>query len=503
MKSLFIVATLFIANNLFGQVLEGKVLYPQVNEFGKSNNELIYSDSSLNQLKFIVDSLNIKFKTCKPNKTYLSKFQSKAHFISLKNGNIIDVVKDIEANISFNEFIKKYSKSQVEKELLVVKFKYKNYQEQDVIEFSSIEFDDKYNHEFNFEKDLKKYDEPLKGKWIYRYYDKTKHSNASISAFYFIEEFSQRAIPNNFARMIQYADFMVDTSTKIFYEKAYRSTLGLRNEQPSKSKEFMDYIDKSTNKPKYNLDKNEINYEEIYSENYHLWDSLKLSKVDSLKIHDEKFNKLLNEAIKEAFTKGATSNEFETYVGRYYSKKTELELKRNRTVVGGCSQDNAPIEHAINIAKLSAETNNWEIFLRSHLDILNDRFERISDGSYAWDQRKTYIKELEVLDINVLDLFLGISLRIENPSKNHYYGNIGRIGMAISESKKAKNFETIMLQMVKDNKLDDYNRILIYNLFQSYIYHLEDKNRQSVNKMKLMTAVKSLPKYLSTQISTQ
>ena len=234
-------------------LLFGTASFSQDTEFGKSNNGLIYSDTTVKQLKFIVDSLNLKFKVCELNKTYLSKFQAKAHFVSLEIGKIKNAKKDIEANISFDDFIKKYNKSEVEKELLVVKFKYKNYEEKDVIEFSSIELNNKYEHEFNFEKNLKNYDEPLKGKWIYRYYDKTEYSKESIDAFYFIGEFSQQSIPEIYARMIQYSDCMVDTSTQIFYEKAHRSGVRYRNEEPSKSKEFMDYIHKSTNRPEYKV----------------------------------------------------------------------------------------------------------------------------------------------------------------------------------------------------------------------------------------------------------
>ncbi|HEY0261567.1 MAG TPA: hypothetical protein VGB95_00970, partial [Chitinophagales bacterium] len=196
---------------------------------------------------------------------------------------------------------------------------------------------------------------------------------------------------------------------------------------------------------------------------------------------------------------GGSDDEFEEYVGRYYSPKTELELKRNRRVVGGCSMDRSPRIHAFNIALLAAETINWEIFLRAHLDIMNDKFQRASDGSYAWGARETYIKELEVLDINVLDLLLGISLRIENSSKNHYFGSIGRTGRALSETNNASEIEAKMLQMISDNKLDDYNRLLIYYLFLNYNYHLEDKEKQSVNKDKLKTAVKTLPEYLATK----
>ena len=173
---------------------------------------------------------------------------------------------------------------------------------------------------------------------------------------------------------------------------------------------------------------------------------------------------------------------------------------RSTKVVGGCSQDSRPREHTINIAMLSAEVTNWEVFLKSHLDIMNDRFDRMSDGSYAYAQRKTYIKELEELDINVLDLLIGISLRVENPAKNHYYGSIGRLGRAISESKNKEDFKTQILSMVEDKELDNYNRILAYFLFVSYNNYLDNKDEQNENIKQLETSIMTLPDFLKDKI---
>jgi len=477
----------------------GATSYSQDTEFGKSTNGLIYSDKTIKELKSIVDSLNLKFKVCDLNKIYKSKLQCKANYIYLEKGKIKEAKKDIESNISYNDFIKKYRTAEVEKGLLVVKFQYKNYKGKEEVGFNSMELDNKYQHEFNFEEDISTYDKPLEGKWVYQYSKKTNYSEESIEAFYFTEEFYQKPIPAVYARMIQYSDCMVDTTAQVFYENANKSGVRYVSDGSSKSNEFLDYIHKSINKPEYTDGFNDKDYE-IYSKKYSVWDSLRISRVDSLKMKDENFNKLLIEAVNESLTKGNTDDEFEEYVGRYYSKKTELELKRNRRVVGGCSMDNSPRVHAINIAKLSAETTNWEIFLRSHLDILNDRFERVSDGSYAWEKRKTYIKELEVLDINVLDLLLGITFRIENPSANHYYGNIGRLGKALSESNKSSELEMKMLEMISDNQLDDYNRILIYYLFLNYNYNLENKEMQVANNEKLKEAIKMLPEYLLTKM---
>lgn len=472
----------------------------QNNEFNVSSNGLIYSDTTVKQLKFIVDSLNLKFKVCELNKKYLSNYQGKAHFISLQEGKIKQAMKDITANISFEDFIAKYSPSEIEKDMLVVKFKYKNYEDIETIEFSTIALSGRYSSGFEFTEHLENYDQQLKGTWVYKHYKKTRYNRESLEAFYFVEDLTTQAIPEAYARLIQYADCLIDTSSVIYTEKANNSQSAYKLENPALSFTFIEYIHTSTKRPQYNPDYDEDNYNE-YLKNLHVWDSLRISRVDSLRRVDKNFDVLLQEAIKDGLNNGTTFDEFEEYVGRYYSKKTALEMKRNRKVFGMCSMDVSPRIHALNIAKLSAETVNWEIFLRSHLDIVNDQFERLSDGNYAWGERKTYIKELEVLDINVLDLLLGISLRINNPSENHYYGSVSRVGRALSETSQSAAIEAMMLQMIADPKLDNYNRILMYFLFLNYNFNLANEEHIQQNKEKLRTAVQNLPAFLSEKIT--
>ena len=104
------------------------------------------------------------------------------------------------------------------------------------------------------------------------------------------------------------------------------------------------------------------------------------------------------------------------------------------------------------------------------------------------------------MDINLLDLIIGISLRIENPSKNHYYSSIDRIGRALSESKNRAEIESHLLELIKDESLDDYNRVLMYFLFDHYNHYLEDNNLQKENSVKLQAAVATLPSYISSKI---
>jgi len=181
-------------------------------------------------------------------------------------------------------------------------------------------------------------------------------------------------------------------------------------------------------------------------------------------------------------------------------KEKLLDEMRSTRVIGGCSQDDSPREHAVNIALLSAETNNWEVFIKAHLDILNDSFDRMSDGSYAWNRRKTYIREIEDLNIDVENLILGISLRIENPENNHYYGSISRIGRALAESKNRKEIEQEMLLIISDTELDLLNRLLIYFLYVNCNYHLTDDAVRQENTERLKTVINTFPEFIRDQL---
>lgn len=184
-------------------------------------------------------------------------------------------------------------------------------------------------------------------------------------------------------------------------------------------------------------------------------------------------------------------------------KEELLDSMRSAQAVGGCSQDMSPRIQAINMALLSAETGRWEIFLKSHLDMMNDRFERVSDGSYAWKDRKTYIRELEELDINVFDLLFGTFFRLGNGEKNHYYSSISRLGRAVSESKEKDKFMDRMIYLMVDEKLDDYNRLMAYFLYLNCNAYTKSETEKKINSNRLLQSSKKLPLYLAYQIDKE
>src|SRR5688572_13115838 len=111
--------------------------YAQETEFPKNKDGLIYSEQTMANLKTIVDSLNLKFRTCELNKTYRAKSQARAHFISMDKGNLKEAAKDLENQISFADFLKKYPKAKVEKDQFVVRYQGEEH-DKPAVAFSSI-----------------------------------------------------------------------------------------------------------------------------------------------------------------------------------------------------------------------------------------------------------------------------------------------------------------------------------------------------------------------------
>lgn len=474
-------------------------------EFGASTNGLIYSARTMSQLRHIVDSLNLKHKVCELRRAYRSNRQGHGHYMHLEKGNLDKAREALAQNITLEAFRAQFPEAEIDENLLVVIYNTADKEDGNKIAtttYRSIPFNGEGEHSFEVPG---KYQatHAAQGHWVVSHVSKSSYADPYIEAFYFPTGLTQMSLPAQYANLVQYADCLIDTTAQIYFDLAKRTGRRYVSALPKAETAFMKYVHAQTQRPStdYNRKLTEVQMATNWRA-YQEWDSLRLLKVDQLAKKPE-FRELLERAVTEATTKGNTNDEFEEYVARYYSPKKALEFKRSRVVVGGCSQDDSPRRHALGIAQLSAETVNWETFLRAHLDIMNDRFERVSDGSYAWAGRKTYLRELEELDINVADLMLGITLRIDNASTNHYFGSLGRLGRALSETQQPRELEQRLLNMVSDASLDTHNRVLAYYLFLNYNSYLKDKEVQRQNVTKLNTAVQKLPAYLVARASVK
>lgn len=459
--------------------------YCQGQEFEVYSNGLIYDQATMKKLSSIVDSLNVRFRTCDLSHPYFSFAQGQATYVGIPSKAAL---KMIERNLPLETYLKAYPSS-LKKKVWVTKSRYTGYNGVKYIEYEALP-------SRHSQPSITVRNQPANNKtsgWII--------DGEKKEAFY-IDRLEQYKVPVAYARLVQYVDCMVDTTTEIFFPQAKGETLQ-QVSQDSKANVFITWADKFGKEPvmmgNEEIEKRGLNSDSVYNvfERQHReWDSLRIIDLDHRMKTKPYWKSLLTEAVNESIETGNSDERLEFYAARYYSKEAALQLMRSRRVVGYCSMDRSPRYHAMNICKLSAETAKWDVFLRSHLNIMNDRFDRRSDGSYAWAGRKTYLKELEQLDINAEDLLLGTCLRVHNVGSHHYWGSIGRVGRALADISDKTKLENRLLTMMKDKDLDIFNRMLIVYLFNNYLYNLEDEARKKTNEKKLEAMMAELPEVM-------
>lgn len=453
-------------------------------EFSIHSNGLIYDEATMNKLGHIVDSLNLKFRTCDVAQSYYSYPQGFATFVEVPSKA---ARKLIDEGATLEEYSRVFHKS-VKERLWIIKYNYCNYDEQQVIEYSALPYG--YGQELSITTAEKDKNDKTFG-WVL-------DDNKTIAVF--LENLTTYELPLSYARLVQYVDCMIDTTTTIYLTKSSAQTYQ-QVKSGSKADQFLQWAIEYPGQPDYpdyeKLDGDAYTAAyESYVDKYQIWDSARIKALDNKLRNALYWKSLLMEARDEAMATGNSDNKLEFYVARYLSKEDALQLKRSRRVMGYCSQDQSPRYHAISICQLAAETAKWDIFLRSHLDIMNDRFERQSDGSYAWAERQTYLKELEELDIAALDLLLGTSLRVHNVGEQHYFSSIGRTGRALADAEDKDALEKQLISMIKDEMLDPYNRLLMAYVFDNYSGNLTDEKRKLASQQKLKEVMSDMPSFI-------
>ncbi|WPV65341.1 hypothetical protein [Chitinophaga sp. LS1] len=414
----------------------------------KSNkyDGLLYQPADMQELKITADSLNLRYLQCVPHPQYHSLPQSHGLCYNLvvkeKQHSLIE--KRLNNAISLKDLLKEFPEVEVKDTSNIVVAYATEYDKTEGKMHTTLI----YGNANGFESD--ELDVQPTGKWICipggsSYEDTTQYY---ITAILLDKPFTSLLLPKEYAKMIQYVDCMVDTGTAVMVAQKYGKD---DNNQAFNS--IKEYV----RKQKHNGEKN--------------W--YYLDGADLQFIHDEydinrQVRKWMDDAVKSALDSGNGGDGLEEVASGIYSRDTVLLLMRSRIVVGQCSQDKAPIEHARNIAVMASKAHQWPVFIRAHLDIMNDRFYRNTDGSYAQAGRGTYLRELEVLDIPAQQLLLGSIFRATDIPDKHYYGSLGRIGRAFTESAKAGEFEKQVKKMIKDKNLDPFNQCLFSMVYYSY-----------------------------------
>ena len=449
-------------------------------EFNQYPNGLIYSNAAIANLGKIIGEENERFRQCDLTKTFKAVAPTTAGVYYVEPSAARTARRDLRNGMKVREFESKY-RLEAEEMVLAVKREGSNYEGKEFV------YIDAYpGIEMQIPKG--KWTGSHQGLWIFH-----EDYDENLVVLRLDRKFQTVSIPYKYARMIQYSECMVDTTQQLF---TYKQDWKTQEDYPEDNAitDLFNYIDEELGEkaPEWTM--------EMKPEEYDTLDTAYQSKrqyfLDRTLSKKPQFKAQLEAAYEFALDNEASTYQLEDLVEAYLGRREALDLKRSRRVIGMCSMDSSPRYHAMNIAQLAAESFSWDLFLRAHLDILNDNFSRASDGSYAWAGRQTYVKEMEILDIEVGDLLLGITFRVQNPSPNHYYGSIRRLGRAISESKDRDAIVSTIKEGIADTYLDTYNRMLLFYLYANTTYQKNlaagvEFDREQVEQVRTL-----LPAYL-------
>jgi hypothetical protein len=457
---------------------------------------LLYSEQAIKRLKKEIELKNANFDAGVNNEALISLPQGIAAHLFVEGVNVTRVKKLVEANADWERVEEILGSKEKTDSVYFVKFK-----TSEGVDFYPLELS-QYSRGPIRSQDPHEYSADLTGKWLISYQPQTKYNKETLEALFIRHDVASKNLPLSAITCIRYADHLIDTNTTIFTKAARNNAEMFDYGKNPVVEKLMRLTHDFPGKPEWSNDNDEKSYEK-YHITYNAWEKARRNFVEEKLSKTNEFRTLLNEAYQEV-TKNDTAkhhfmDELEIYVEKYISASAALDLKRKRIVIGGCSMDDRPIQHAANIARLAGESCCMEIFMRSHLNILYDRFDRRSDGNYAEPGRETYARELEVIGTRLEYLIPGTLLTARNLSENHYRGQVHRAGRAMAELESRKKVYEEVERLIQNPNLDVYNRILLIFLAKSYNSYLVESKHTLEAKQNLLNLKKSLdafPDYL-------
>jgi len=198
-------------------------------ESALSQNQNYFTGDRKSTPKFTVKNSVLRTDSLLNNPIKIALSQTMANYILLDNEQVQEAMEDIKSNISFEDFIKKYACKRTEKGLSVTRFKYKDHENRDVTEFTSLASGEISGHHMNFTGELSS----IETNWVVDHRERSDFSNEAIQAFYFTGAFSPLKMPVEYENLVQQTVNRADTTTEFL-----RKRLSLLDTQLAEAKQL-------------------------------------------------------------------------------------------------------------------------------------------------------------------------------------------------------------------------------------------------------------------------
>jgi hypothetical protein len=452
----------------------------------------ILNSENIRQLNRLIDSIEQNAQNRILPELY-SLPQTTAHHFEISTKNPKEFLKLLATSKSFEEFVNSDPNLQIDRDLLVIKNIYANSKGEKQMEIKSFEIGNNSRRYIKLD-----YTDSLNKKNIkYFFTSYTRKNITNIRGFYLNDEFESYSIPTKYSSWVSYTDMIVQPEGKLFYNTNASPSYTFSRDT-SIVNSLLKYYAKVTDKPAF--DKND-EFEARIAKNRN-WENMRTFYSDSLFKNDPVFKELLFEALDFAEKENKSNGELEFFTAQLISKSRALELIRNNQQVGTCSFDNGPRDQQKRMASLAADIPNWGVFIESFMNLLNDNVSRVADNNIASNARRTYIEELELLDLDLQKLLLGSNLRISDTLKSHYFSNGSKVGKAFAQldGKQQASFENELTGLIKDENIDAFNKLHFYNTYKNYQYFLQDSLKKIAVEKRIVGLVDFMPYSLRSRI---
>ncbi|MEC7783423.1 MAG: hypothetical protein VYB38_08440 [Bacteroidota bacterium] len=474
-KSIYILLALLISGTIFCQ------------------NSII-SESDIPKLDSIIINLEKSYNQSEtPN--FHSLPQTSASYFEIIIKDPKNFLSELKKSENLKQLQNKFKGLQVDNDLLVIKNIYSDYKNEKKLEIKSFEIANNQNHsiELSFNDSLNQNNL----KHFHSSYTNKGDSITTIRGFYLNNEFQSINLPKRISDWINYTDIIVRPETSIFYDSDNKSN-GFVAYQRTIIDSLVNYYELKTNKPPYKKEQDFITRRRELNK----WHSKKEKFADSLYTNDQNFKKLLIDALDYAEENKVSNGDLEDFTAQLISKKRALKLMRQNRQVGTCSFDNSPIIQQKRIASLASKTKNWDLFIKSLLNVMNDNVSRNANNNIASNFRKTYIEELAKLNLDIDKILLGSNVRIEDATRKHYFSDGSKIAKAYANlnSDKQQYFENRTFEIIKDEEIDAFNKLHFYNTLKNYHYFIKDSLKKTELEKDIQNLVPLLPIELKSRI---
>lgn len=420
--------------------------------------DCIYSVEVREKLKELYHKKADSFYKCYYQDEYTSLAWASVTYLEIYSGRQDQFKSHLRAGVNIDSLKAWYRELTITENVLAIKYDYTGYNGQrksNIITYNSLnteEFDLDQNEENTFA--------------IGSTYKKRQQGT---NAIILPNKWHVQALNQTCNSLINYVDCMISNCTQI-YDYLDSDSRSVNNNVYDP---LFDYIDVLVPKPVYEQQKGYTN--DLYSKARAQRNTRKKKAyieqrkrtIQQSSKEDLQFKKLYQQAIDIWQLDAIGSEKLENIVEQVGDIELALQMKRKRRVVGYCSMDNGPANHLKSIATLSALAADWDLFIKTHMHLINDRFESAVYSSYGEESRNTPIHDLESIGLEPDKLFVGSLLRAQDTKENHYFSNFSRIARAISQLSKPSASIELLVSIVNDTSADIPNRI---NAWYSLLY---------------------------------